>query len=164
MNLFLRLLYVLLTLPQRPSMDVLDIGKLTLMTFPNDLDVYGHMNNGRYQTLMDLGRIDLIMRTGLYDYVNSRGWNPLVAAVKMDYKRPLKVFQKFDLRTRILGWDEKWFFLEQTFKLGEKEIARGLVKGLFRGPEGSIPTQDVLRGLGKETLESPTLPSELTLL
>ena len=31
-----------------------------MRVWPNDLDTNAHMNNGRYLTLMDLGRFDLM--------------------------------------------------------------------------------------------------------
>ena len=36
-----------------------------MRVWPNDLDTNAHMNNGRYLTLMDLGRFDLMTQCGL---------------------------------------------------------------------------------------------------
>lgn len=158
MNLFLRLFFVLFTGLFRKRLKVLDSSRLNLLVFPNDLDIYGHMNNGRYLTLMDLGRIDWIVRTGLGKTADKNGWKPLVAAVKMNYKKSFLVFQTFELRTRILGWDAKWFFIEQVFEKNGLVHATGIVKGLFRGPDGNVPTQLVLSQIEKDIL-SPELPS-----
>ena len=78
MNLFLRLFYVLAAGFFRERLKVLDTSILNLAVFPNDLDIYGHMNNGRYLTLMDLGRMDLIVRTGLGKTAGQNRWKPLV--------------------------------------------------------------------------------------
>jgi hypothetical protein len=48
----------------------------------------------------------------------------------------------------VISWDEKWFFIDQRFEKNGSLVAAGLVKGLFRGPAGSVPTGDVLSRLG----------------
>ena len=45
------------------------------------------MNNGRYLTLMDLGRADLVIRSGLWRAVLRHGWAPVVSAVKIRFRR-----------------------------------------------------------------------------
>lgn len=42
----------------------LDTSVLKMRTWPGDLDINFHMNNGRYLTLMDLGRFNLTIRSG----------------------------------------------------------------------------------------------------
>ncbi len=148
MNLFIRLILVLLSGYFRPKLKVMDSSVLSFLVCPNDLDIYAHMNNGRYLTVMDLGRIDLILRSPLGEVASKHSWNPLVAASHMIFKRPLKVFEPYHLKTRILGWDHKWFFIEQRFEYHSKIIATGYVKGLFRGPHGNVPTEEVLKRAG----------------
>ena len=160
MNLFLRLFFVLFSGVFRKRLKISDVSILKLPVFPNDLDIYGHMNNGRYLTLMDLGRIDWIVRTGLGKTADQNAWKPLVASVKINYKRSFLVFQSFELHTRILGWDSKWFFIEQIFMKRNVPYAIGIVKGLFRGPDGNVPTQNVLSLLEKGIV-SPVLPPEI---
>ena len=65
MNLLLRLLRVLIAARFRGRIDVLDESVLNLVVWPTDLDLNLHMNNGRYLSVMDLGRIDHVARTGL---------------------------------------------------------------------------------------------------
>jgi acyl-ACP thioesterase len=54
MNLYLRLLWTLLRAPFKPRIVLGDTIELKLRVWPNDLDVNGHMNNGRYMTITDL--------------------------------------------------------------------------------------------------------------
>lgn len=162
MNLFIRLMLVLLSGHFRPKLKVTDSSVLFFVVCPNDLDIYAHMNNGRYLTVMDLGRIDLILRSPLGEVASKNKWNPLVAASHMIFKRPLKIFETYRLRTRILGWDHKWFFIEQRFEHRNKVIATGYVKGLFRGPEGNIPSEEALKRSG-HTQASPDIHSIIQL-
>lgn len=159
MSLLLRVFFIFVIGLFRSRLRALESSVLNLCVLPNDLDLYMHLNNGRYLTLMDLGRMDWILRTGLGKTADRHRWKPLVASVKMTYKKSFLVFENFKLSTRIIGWDAKWFFIEQKFEKNGLVYASGLVKGLFRGPEGNIPTQKVLDLLQPGIL-SPVLPSE----
>ncbi len=148
MSLWLRLFWVFFQSFFKSRLGIVDASTISLVSFPNDLDIYGHMNNGRYLTLMDLGRIDLIIRTGLGKVAQKNHWAPLVGTVNIQYRKSLTVFQTFQIRTRILGWDEKWFYIEQTFWRRRKIVARAMVQGLFRGADGNVPAETVLRAVG----------------
>ena len=50
------------------------VGRIRLRTLPTDIDLLGHMNNGRYASLFDLGRFDLLTRTGIWQTMDERGW------------------------------------------------------------------------------------------
>jgi hypothetical protein len=65
-----------------------------------------HLNNGRYWTLMDHGRADLMIRFGLWRTVGKNQWLPVVSAGKIRFRRELRLFQPFTLKTRIVAWTE----------------------------------------------------------
>ena len=54
MNLYLRLLWTLLRSWRLPPLTIEHTLKRTMRVLPNDLDINGHMNNGRYLTTIDL--------------------------------------------------------------------------------------------------------------
>jgi acyl-CoA thioesterase FadM len=161
MSLFVRFIAILIAGLFRPSLKPLDESWLTLRVWPNDIDINGHMNNGRYLTIMDLGRLDLISRTALGKVVLRRRWQPLVASAMIRYYRSLKPFQKYSLKTKVAGWDEKWLFIEQHFERRGTLIATGLVKVLFRDRHGNVPTAAVLSAVNVN-LSSPELPPAVT--
>ena len=147
MNLYLRTFIVWLASYFRRRLGLLDTSVLKLAILPNDLDIYGHLNNGRYLTLMDLGRMDIILRSELMKLTRKKRWMPIVGAVAMEYYKSFQLFQTFELKTRMLCWDEKWFYLEQRFERGGRLHALGLVKGLFVGPKGRVPIEELIRNL-----------------
>lgn len=65
MTLWFRLIWLLLTARLRGKVQLFDISVLRLRVLPNDLDFNGHINNGRYFTLADLGRLDFLIRAGV---------------------------------------------------------------------------------------------------
>ncbi len=158
MNLWLRLLWVWWRARGCKKIGVLEESRLHLRVLPTDLDIYGHMNNGRYLSIMDLGRIDLIWRTGMGEIAKKKRWFPLAGSIHIQYRKSLRPFQTYVLQTRILGWDKQWFYLEQYFMSGSKEIARGVVRGLFRSRHRSLPTQELLDALGCSEV-SPIIPA-----
>lgn len=160
MNLWFRLLRVLIGGLLKPRLSLKDESCLRFKTALSDLDLYGHMNNGRFLTLMDLGRIDLIRRSPLAAVIRDHRWNPLVGSVLMRYRRPLLFGETFELRTRILCWDEKWFYLEQRFEKSGQSAAVGLVKGLFMSPGGAVPVPRVLKECGWSGV-SPEIPEKI---
>ena len=85
MNLILRLIKVLVAALFGQRLGVLDSSILTFRVWPNDLDINLHMNNGRYLTIMDLGRADLMIRCGLGKVILKRRWMPVLGAVTIQY-------------------------------------------------------------------------------
>lgn len=157
MTLLARLLWKGLTLKGRRPLEPLGTSALRFRVWPNDLDVNLHMNNGRFLSVMDLGRFDLVFRTGLGGAMVRNRWKPLVGGLTMRYRRSLGPFASYELHTRLLGWDAKWFFMEQRFLQAGELAAEGVVRALFRGREGNVPTAEVLRPLGYGE-PSPALP------
>ncbi len=156
MNLLFRLLVVLLrSMPRRGTVGVLDVTTLRLRVWPTDLDLNVHLNNGRYLSIMDLGRIDLILRVGLLGRMVRDGIRPVVGSVQIVYRRSLAPFQAFDLTTQLIGWDEKWTYLRQQFHDDSGAVcADAYVRALFvrRGEKLTSAEVSALAGNG---LQSP---------
>ncbi len=162
MSLLLRTLLILLRALRAPRVDVLAESVLRFRVMPDDLDVNLHMNNGRYLALMDLGRFDVIVRAGLYRPRGHRQRWPLIGSAMIRFRRSLQPFSAFELRTRVLGWDDRWFVFEQRFMQDGQVACLGLARGLFRGPGGNVPSAQVLDE-GGFPAESPPLPEPLRL-
>lgn len=165
MNLYFRLCLLLFLSLLRPRIkNVLSPSSLRMHVWPFDLDVNGHMNNGRYPTLMDLGRLDMIIRAGFLRVAMRQKSVPVLAAIKIRFRISISPFQAFDLQTRVVCWDDKWVYMEQRFVLasGPKTgavAAIALVKTGFydRRSKTTMPTQDLLAALGR-TDQSPPMP------
>lgn len=170
MNLYFRLIYMLVaSFFKKRVTDPLEETSLRFCVLPNDLDLNGHMNNGRYPTIMDLGRMDFVLRLGLAGYVIKNGYIPVLSSLVMRYRLPLFPFQKYELKTRILCWDNKWVFMEHRFIIASgKKIgavaAIGLVKGSFFSKKArtTMPTADIMATIGLEK-DSPPVPEYLQL-
>ena len=74
-----------------------------------DIDNYGHMNNSNYNLYCDYGRYNLAVRLFGYNWLTKEYC--VVGASNIQYIRPLKLFQKFIVRTAMVAVDGKnvWF-------------------------------------------------------
>lgn len=158
MNLYLRLLKLLLLLPFVRRREIFAESRLWFRVWPNDCDLNLHMNNGRYLTFMDLGRVHLLAQAGALRVVMKNRWMPVLSAAEINYIRPLAPLAKFRLVTRMLTWDEKYFYMEQRFEQGEALCALATVRGLFVANRRPLPSADVLRALGIDAL-APNMPA-----
>lgn len=145
MNLFLRLLYVLARsfFRERLPADRLTTS-LDMLTFPNDLDVNLHVNNGRYLTLCDLSRVDYFIRSGLARLMLKQGWMPVISEHTMVYKKSLKAFQRFELEMSITHWDEKFVYMQHRFVRHGRLVAEGTSKGAIVSKAGVVQPQQMI--------------------
>lgn len=163
MNLLFRMFLTLFLARRASRLKPLDTAHKHMRVLPNDLDVQMHMNNGRYLSIMDLGRLDLIVRLGFWKAARKRGWYPIVGSAKMDYRRPLTVFQKFEMTSRIVGWDERWVFVEQEIFSNGKICAHAMFKTMIRSKEGLVTPQEVMSATG-HPFPMPELSDEMKAL
>ncbi|MEL6746314.1 MAG: acyl-CoA thioesterase [Pseudomonadota bacterium] len=102
---------------QPPVTDAFAVAKLEYRAWPGDVDYSFHINNGRYATIMDMGRTDLMMRAGLWDSVRDNKWVPIVSAIALRFRREVKLWQRFTLETRFVTWDDKLAIVEHVVRL-----------------------------------------------
>lgn len=159
MNLIFRLLLVALSSFRRPRLGPGDESVLRFRVLPTDLDLNFHMNNGRYLTVMDLGRVDLLLRVGVVRAMRRMRWRGVVASEMVRFRRPLNLFERYELRTRLLCWDERWFFMEHRVTRRGELMAWGLVKIQFSSREGRLRPQQVIDATPRATASPPIPPA-----
>lgn len=142
-------------------MSIKDISVLKFKVLPNDLDINRHMNNGRYNSIMDLGRVDIMLRTGLIKTMYKKRWIGVVGRIYTEFRRPLKLFQNYELHSQIVYWDDKWTWIEHKFYSNGKIISSSLVQTLIRSRSGNISSQQLQEATGI-VIESPQIPEKIT--
>ncbi|MCO8163138.1 thioesterase family protein [Pseudomonas sp. LJDD11] len=148
MNLWFRLLCMLLRRPWRHPVEGTAVTSLHLRVWPLDLDLNRHVTNGRYFTLADVGRMDFVLRTGAYKVALRHKAVPIVGDAWGKFRRELKLFEAFELQTRLLGWDEKWVFLEHRFVSRGRVVGVVIIRGLFRSARGLVAPAELVSALG----------------
>jgi acyl-CoA thioesterase FadM len=154
------MLYIKLTWKRRPKVRIDEVSRLELRVMPTDLDVYNHMNNGIFLTLMDLGRYDQGLRSGIWQKWNKLGWFPIVVNSTITYRKALLPWQKFTIETKVLGWDDIAYYIEQRFVREGEIYARAIMRGRFlKRSWGTLTPQEVMDGSGGWPGDKPELPA-----
>lgn len=158
MNRLLRLLWLLLVARWRAPVPPLGPCRTPFRVWPTDLDVLLHMNNGIYLSIMDLARVDLMIRSQLTRHIREQGWYPVVVAETIQFRRSLNLFQRFEIETRVLGWDDKAIVLEQQFFRGREAVAHALVRARFlRKGGGAVSTRELALAGGYDPQSPPLM-------
>jgi len=159
MLLFFRFFLMMLASRFRSRIGPLDESVVRFTVLPNDCDVNIHLNGGRFLSFMDISRADLIARTGLLRPMLKRGWRPVMGGAVVRYRREIRPFERFRIRSRVIGWDEKWFYVEHIVeKQKDTFCAIGHARTVIRGKGGTIRPSEVLTLVGAENTPSPELP------
>jgi len=155
MRLRLRLLILVLSSFWNKPIYSLSESVLNLRVLLNDVDIT-KITSDRFLALMDLGRLDIVFRAGLLKLLFKKKWVPMATFQTIRFRYPLKVFQKYQLRSRIVWWDETTFYVKHIFERKGRVVATGFVCANFLGSNGPIPPSEVLA----ETGQSITKPNE----
>ena len=154
---YLRLARIMLSARAKPRLGLFDTHVMTMRCLPHDLDGFFEMNNGRVLTLYDLGRFALSMRTGLWDVLKREGWGLVVAGASVRYRARITGLQRFELRTRLLGWDARFFYIEQGMWRGQTCCNHALLRAGITQAGRLAPVADVARAMGHDGV-APALP------
>lgn len=126
---------------------------------PTDIDLLGHMNNGRYGSLFDLGRFDLLIRTGMWDLISERGWYAVVASETITFRKSLQLWQRFTIESRLYGHDEKSVYLMHRAVVKGEIYAEMLVRARFlRRSGGVVPLDELFEALHRPDNLPPLEP------
>lgn len=142
MNLWFRLLYLAFkNLLSRRRVTLGEETELVFYVMPSDIDFNRHVTNSRYLALMDLGRIDHMDRIGALRPMLRRKIAPILAELDVQFLRPLKLFERFTVRSHISHWDEKWVYWDQTFYNSmRKPVATCKARGVLKvGRKAVVP-------------------------
>lgn len=143
-----------------PRLGIFEEDSLRLRVLPNDIDINLHMNNARYLSIMDYARTHLLARTRLLEHIVQSRWQPMVGAIWITYRRSLPLFARFTITSRMICWDDRWFYIEQTFTGSQGLAAIGWIKGVLRNRDGVVNPQQVIEGVAPGTL-SPSMPEAI---
>ena len=162
MRLRFRLLWLLLSSFWKKPLGILDESVLNLRVFPNDVDIT-KISNDRYTALMDLGRIDIALRAGWRKAITIKRWIPVATFNTIRFRYPLKIFQKYQLKTRIIWWDETSLYWEQIFERKGRVIATGHICGTLFNKAGRVPSNVMIQEAGQSVVkpEEPEVIAKL---
>ena len=155
---FFRLFWQVRRARKEPPLPVLGTHVSDHSCWPWDLDPWIELNNGRTLTLYDLGRIPLGERIGLHAGLKKMGWGMTVAGNTVRYRRRVKAFDKVQIVSRCIGWDDRFLYVEQSMWKGADCTSQQIVRGAVTSKEGIVAPARLVQAMG-HVAESPALPA-----
>lgn len=148
------LTHILFHSKRKPTIGHYDVARTAFRTAPTDLDMNRHMNNGKFFSIMDVGRTDMMVRNGVWEILRGLGWYPVVVAETLSFRKSLKLWQRFVIESRVVGFDDKTVVVEQRFVApdtnGVEEVyARGFVSARFlKKTGGTVSNAELIEAIG----------------
>ncbi|KUF10529.1 acyl-CoA thioesterase [Pseudoponticoccus marisrubri] len=156
---FIRMFHALRKARRSPPAGLFDTHVSHHYCWPWDLDPWVELNNGRTLTLYDLGRIPMAARTGLADVLRREGWGMTVAGLAIRYRRRVRMFDRLEIHSRLIGWDRRFLYVEHSMWKSNGECAnQAVLRSAATGPGGIVPPERVLEAMGRAGAASPALP------
>lgn len=164
MNLYFRLLFGILISHFRPAITTSGRTETRFRVWPQDMDVFGHMNNGRYLQIMDIARSTWMSRCGALAAMGDNKWGAVLGGGTVRFGKSLKVFQSYRVTTRLVCWDHRWFYLEHGFvDNAGRCVAAGISRAALRRRGGWVNTADILAIVDPDVVSIP-VPEHLKAL
>ncbi len=117
--------------------------------WPWDLDFWMELNNGRALTLYDMGRVQMSARNGVTAMLRRKGWGIAVAGASVRYRRRIRAFDRIEMRTRALGWDDRFLYMEQSMWKSDGDCAgHVLIRGAVTSARGIVPPAEAMAEAG----------------
>ncbi|MFC3300568.1 thioesterase [Arthrobacter agilis] len=148
MHLILRTLLQLFRSRRRSPLTMWEPGSISLRVLPTDIDIAMHMNNGMYFSVFDLGRFDLMVRSGVWRRMRRRGWSPVAAGETISFRRSLTLGQKYSIETRVIGLDDRAIYFEHRTVADGEIYARAFIATRLVSKAGPVSNEDIIAAFG----------------
>ncbi|WP_010232403.1 thioesterase family protein [Gillisia marina] len=122
-----------------------------------DCDGLRVMTASKYAVYMDFIRWELIARSQLFQAIVKRGLAPSLGSQKIIYRKPLKIWSKFDVVLESVGWDEKWVYLVHNFEQNNEVKAVGVVRALVWKRDIPSILSEIMNEIGAPLSRTPPM-------
>ena len=125
--------------------------RIRFWTWITDADV-SLINNACIVGYTEFGRWDYLYRSRLLFLLIKTGIYAPLATNHFTYLRPLRRFQRLELRTKLAYWDAKWVWISQDLYFKRRGVdtlaVQSICKATFRKGKETIPFDQVLKRVG----------------
>jgi acyl-CoA thioesterase FadM len=154
---FIRLAIEILRVKFAGPMDVAETHTTSVRVFPNDIDIFMELNNGRTLTLFDIARLSFGVQVGLWHALKVNKWGLTVAGSSVRYRRRIRMFQKVRITSKAVGRDARFIYIVQTMYRGKEATSNVLYRSALTDENGIVPTQKFADFMGQSDW-NPKLP------
>jgi acyl-CoA thioesterase FadM len=116
---------------------------------PTDLDLFGHMNNSRYFSLMDIVRVEYFARSGFYSVKNRKKYLGFGGLLLARFRRQLKLGEKFHIIYEPIGCTEEAIYIDVKFVKNGYIHCHAIEKQMmYEHHKGILKTSQVFETIG----------------
>ena len=133
---------------------------ITLRALPTDVDILLHINNGQYFSLFDLGRYDLMARSGFWSATRKAGWHPVVQAEQITFRKSVNFWTKFQIHTKLIGVDDRCFYIEHRVVVDGEITSRPCGRPVYRPQRAGDRRRNIGAGRRHRTARSGRFSGE----
>lgn len=158
MHVLFRLLVLLATARKRPPVSIFDPISTPMRATLTDIDIAMHINNGMYFSLFDLGRFELMMRSGTWNKIRKNKWSPVVQAETITFRKSVLFNQQFTQETKIIGMDERCIYFEQRMVANGEVYVQATIATRMVSKNGPVSNAEIIAAVGEEMPKDLVLP------
>lgn len=141
-----------------PELSMLDTHVSHHRVWPWDADMYLELNHGRALTLFELGRWQVAGRMRLISALREQKITFAIAGASVRYRNRVPAMARFRMLTRFVGWDERFFYVDQSMWLDDDCANQAVLRAALRSGGATLPPAQFLASRGID-VRSPELPA-----
>ena len=140
--------------PKRGLLEDFEVNFLVIPLIDTD---FTRLFTHSYSSYMAICRWHFLFNSELRSAALKKRWVPVTTSETIEYKKSIKALDRVRVRTKLLYWNDKRFYLEHSFLVRGHLHAQCYVEGLVRGPSGILEPPRVFQTLGLQQ-KSPEMP------
>lgn len=121
----------------------------------SDLDYMMHMNNAKYLHAFELGRAAFGLKNKLWYKARKQAAYFLLSAQVIRYRRPVALFQAFEVHTKIVYWQDRDVYIQQELTTLKDNFIRATCMVKMTLVNGTL--SDLLTSLAVDPSSQPPL-------
>ena len=137
-----------------------ETSSLSFRVWITDIDV-SVMNHAAIMTVFEMGRADYMVRTNFFKIATQNKWFFPNQAISAQFYRPLKMFQKAKVYTKMSFVDDTYFYIEQKIMRNGKPVASCFANGLAKKGRETVPTAEIIKALKIDFKDVPAEKHQL---
>ncbi len=99
-------------------------------------------------SLMDLGRLGHLARSGMWGTIRRKGWSPVAGAESIAFRKSLKLGQRYSIGTHVVGVDDKAIYFEHPMVADGEIYARAHVATRLVGKHRPVSNEEIFAMAG----------------
>lgn len=135
--------------------NIFEENSFSVRTMPTECNLFMIMDNSKYNRIVDLSKFFILIHYRKFNTIVKKGWRPLTVALELNLERPIRVFQKYQISSKVIYWENGFVFLEHKFFMNNKLHATALSKACFVMGKTLVQDQELNELYG---ITSPPMP------